>query len=399
MAMNLDREEGEFRGSPTLAKSVVVARVVLTVSASDMETIEKDLALSSDRKTASGSVEVPRGKARKFTVEAIDANGVTQYSGSTTHDIEDDVETVSITTEGHYPTPVSLSVTGVGLNSVELEWTRNSDVDFEEYELYRSTSSTVDLTSTRVTVISQQATTSYVDGTVDLNTSYSYRMIVWDTEGLGFWSSVVTAPAEWGYDDNSFENGLIGSEQNEGLLVWFSLDAYPARLVGIEMVLWGTESFTIGIWDWETGTVLAGEAASGTNASAYEWVLYDMSGLDLTLEGDFFVGLNYTGSSIYNSQLGRYEWWPAIGLDQTSSARRSYDLTSTSFDLLDDLGMAGNLGIRVIVEQEGGSVMRVEPAGPAVRALPDREPVATGRETMRQAQGRRPLEAVSRPAR
>ncbi|MEE9167538.1 MAG: fibronectin type III domain-containing protein [Candidatus Neomarinimicrobiota bacterium] len=357
VAILLEDGDGEHRGDSSLGKISVISRVVVTVSAADMETIEEDLTLSSGGETASGSFEVPKGKSRTFTVEAVDANGITQYSGSTTQDILNDGETVSITTEGHYPSPVSLTVGTVFVNSVKLTWTRSADVDFQEYEIYRSTTSTVDLNSTLIATINSKLITSYVDETLDLNTSYSYRIIVWDTEELGYWGSVVTTPAELGYDDGVFEQGLIATEQDEGLLVLFTAPSYPASLVAVEMAVWGTQDFEIYVWDWETGDILDNRAAEGVDANDYEWAYYDRTVLDLDFSGDFYVGLVYTGD-----QQNDGTWWPAIALDETASARRSYDLLSTSFDLLDDVGFPGNLAIRAVVEVNGG-ILKLAPAG------------------------------------
>ena len=351
----VEKSAGETRGNGGLAKSAVISRVEVTVSASDMETVKEDLTVSSDGKTATGSVEVPKGNARKFDIEAIDANGITQYSGSATQDILGDVETVSITTKGYYPDPVSLTVGTVSLNSVELTWTQNSDVDFNEYEIYRSTTATVDLNSTLITTISGRTNTSYTDGTINLNAVYYYRIIVWDTEGLGFWGSTQKAPAELGYDDNSFEIGLIGTEQNESLIVLFSAPSYPIKLISLEMFLKGTHLFTTAVFDQATGTFLGGESTTGVNADNYEWGRYDIDHLNLTVSGDFYAGVRYTGSQ----QTDGF-WWPAIGLDQTSSAGRSYDdLPQTGkLELLDNIGYPGNLGVRVVAEVEG-TLMRL----------------------------------------
>ena len=70
--------------------------------------------------------------------------------------------------------------------------------------------------------------------------------------------------------------------------------------------------------------------------------------LHIVLTRDFYAGIRYTGP-----QQPDDFWWPALGLDESSSARRSYDFPSSGLILLDDIGLPGNLGVRVFVEVAG----------------------------------------------
>lgn len=69
-------------------------------------------------------------------------------------------------------------------SQLNLSWSQNSDEDFASYNLYRSPSSGVDSASILVTSITNQTTTAYQDTGLDENTSYYYRVYVWDRGGL-----------------------------------------------------------------------------------------------------------------------------------------------------------------------------------------------------------------------
>lgn len=194
ITLSITIPKGEARPGITsrLGKVVVITTVAVTVAASDMETIEKSLSISADGKTASGSIDVPKGDARTFTIEAKDGSGIVQYSGSTTQDILDDNETVTIITEGHYPSASSISITDFDAQSVGLSWTGNADLDFASYELVRAgTATAIASSSTResIVTVTNRNTTTYTDDTVSPNTTYYYAVVVWDTEGLGLRSS------------------------------------------------------------------------------------------------------------------------------------------------------------------------------------------------------------------
>lgn len=202
----LPRGESRFAGDKRLAKTAHIVEVWINVYADDMDDIEQTLNISSDRTTASGSVEVPKGNDRTFEIECFDENEVLQYSGATTVDILEDNETVSITTEGHYPTASSITITGFNAQSVELSWTANTDVDFASYELVRAgTADDLTSSSTRSSIadITNQSITEYADTSVSQNSRYYYAVVVWDTDDLGWRSSPknVTTPREFIYAD------------------------------------------------------------------------------------------------------------------------------------------------------------------------------------------------------
>ncbi len=58
------------------AQYAEITRVVLSVSGPDMEPVEFDLTIDDDGKTASGTISIPSGRDRVFTVTAYSADGV-----------------------------------------------------------------------------------------------------------------------------------------------------------------------------------------------------------------------------------------------------------------------------------------------------------------------------------
>ena len=192
LSITLPRGEHFSEAGVSLSKAVTITQVTISVTGEDMDNIDEDLAISSDGQTASGTVEVPKGDARTFEVECRDGGGILQYSGSTTQDILEDAETVTITTEGHYPSASVLSVSNFGATFVSLAWSQSTDADFASYELVRAGSETSigsSATRTSITSITSRNTTTYTDNSVNDNTTYYYAVIVWDTEGLGLRSS------------------------------------------------------------------------------------------------------------------------------------------------------------------------------------------------------------------
>lgn len=89
------------------------------------------------------------------------------------------------------PEPIQGSTT-----SLRLTWTQNNDSDFASYKLYRSQSAGVTTSSTFVTSITDQNTLSFVDENLQENTTYYYRVYVFDTRGLNRGSNEVSGTPE-----------------------------------------------------------------------------------------------------------------------------------------------------------------------------------------------------------
>lgn len=92
------------------------------------------------------------------------------------------------------PTAVTLLAPVAPANSyttLKLSWSQNGDSDFESYRLYRSTAAGVDSSDQWVTTINDQASTQFEDTGLTENTSYFYRLYVYDTGGLSAASNEV----------------------------------------------------------------------------------------------------------------------------------------------------------------------------------------------------------------
>ena len=359
-----ERNEDQSLLEP-LRKPLIITKVTVTVSASDMTTITKELE-EDDDKLYSGSIEVPKGNGRQFTVKAIDANNTTQYEGSTTVDIQNDPQQVAITLTPLYPNPVALTISDYSASSVTLSWTRNNDNDFSFYRVMRSETSTFDLNNKddRVIDLTSRSQTTYTDSDLLPETLYYYCVWVVDTERLGHRSNIesVTTEAESGqtftlsYDDGTFEKYLHSTYTGDGLFVQFTAPTYPCFIKSAYYYLRddsGEEgNYTIVILDSDNFPIFQ-SVALATKPTG--WVGWDPNwGSDLdngVVYDDFSVGMFYTTSN----------GWPWVGNDTTLVQYRSY-YYEFSTDLF-HLQYKGNLGIQVTVELLDGRLYKLTPQG------------------------------------
>jgi len=93
------------------------------------------------------------------------------------------------------PTPVTLyppyPISGI-LNGLRLNWSLNNDDDFSNYKIYRSATANIDSTSYLVTILSDQFTTDYEDTDLEYDSTYYYRIYVFDTAGNTSRSNIVS---------------------------------------------------------------------------------------------------------------------------------------------------------------------------------------------------------------
>lgn len=375
-----------------LAKIATVTKVVITVTGEDMSTVTEDLEVDLETGTATGKVKVPKGDSRTFQVDGIDGNDINQFSGSTTQDIEKDIETVEIDVHWITPDPVDFTISNVTSTTADVSWTASNSPDFSFYRILVSTSQPLDPNNDGVLDISDLNSTNASLYNLSSNTTYYVSIIVIDTELLydGYVKSFTTAQIwELSYDDDSFETGLVGIEQNQTYLVLFSAPSYPARLIACTMKLQGTQEFNIGIMSSEPAEILGDISTTGTDASSYAWSLYDLRTLEITLNNDFWVFIMYTGP-----QQSDERWWPAIGLDQTSPAGRSYIYIPSleTVDPLDDFGWPGNLGIRAFVEIGGGLISLMAHSGEIIKT--ELQEIDTGNTVILASEPNQPPEAT-----
>jgi fibronectin type 3 domain-containing protein len=101
---------------------------------------------------------------------------------------------VSATTLNVPPQSVTLNTpTGITEASLTLSWNQNSDSDFASYKVYRSTSPGVTTSSTLAATITNISTVTYQDTGLLDNTTYYYKVFVFDQGGLSTGSNEVSA--------------------------------------------------------------------------------------------------------------------------------------------------------------------------------------------------------------
>ena len=359
IVFNFESDDTQQAG---LGKSATINRVVIAVTGPGMTRVTEELTLNSATTRATGSIKVPKGNNRNFIVNGIDGSSIIQFRGETTKDIINDQESVSISVSWTPPDPVTLTISNVASTTATLNWSASTEPDFSFYRVLLSRSTSLkdpadkignDITSvnsTSLNIINLSPGTTYYVAVMTVDTE------LWFTGSFNFGAqnsivksfSTQSQIVELSYDDNSFEGGLVVVEQNESLIVRFTSSSYPVKIVGIDLFIWGTQAFTIGIFDVATGNVIGGGTTNGLHAADYDWASYNLTSLDINVTRDFYAGIRYTGP-----QQPDDFWWPALGLDESSSARRSYDFPSSGLILLDDIGLPGNLGVRVFVEVAG----------------------------------------------
>lgn len=107
--------------------------------------------------------------------------------------------TVSATTVDGPPTAVVLDdPTSISENGMTLTWSQNTDPDFGSYRLYRSTVAGTDQNDVLVTTITDVAQTFFDDSGLVDNTTYFYRVYVYDQSNAWTRSNEVSATTENG---------------------------------------------------------------------------------------------------------------------------------------------------------------------------------------------------------
>jgi hypothetical protein len=93
------------------------------------------------------------------------------------------------------PKPVALAIEVMDSVTFRLTWTKNDDINFESYRVYRSTSSGVTNTPNNLIVIeNSQNITTFTDEGVVFGNTYYYKVYVYDRSGAFAGSNEVFAP-------------------------------------------------------------------------------------------------------------------------------------------------------------------------------------------------------------
>lgn len=340
--------------STPLPKTLIVNQVTLRVRGGGMDEIVQDLDLNPARTRASGTVEVPKGDNRIFTVFVRDENDILQYVGRDTTDIQGDNAAVNITTAGIYPAAVRLSVTRVGVFSVDLDWTRSSEDDFDSYEVVRSNSS--DLSpGNRISLrtILNENNTDFTDLTTEGGNDYYYAVIVWDTEGMGLRSDPV------GIRTGQYNELIYDDGNPTGGYFWAGLDQGSAnRLTALTQVkvviaryyIWNVTQggkFWALVFTLDENLIPVVHANKEVTATTTGWFNVDFSEENINVNGDFYVMMQYNGVDE-----------PRFGFNPTDNGR-AWDYDGTTWSQWNETYL-----MRAIVEQEGGLLKELAPAGP-----------------------------------
>lgn len=136
---------------------------------------------------------------RDYTIssglEVLDVLVVGNFSDDVGNDAEPELAHGTVTIH-EPPVPVTLHpATALSERRIALSWTRNTDSDFDAYQLYRSYVPGVETSSQRelVTEIQSQSQTNYTDSGLDPDSTYYYAVYVTDDIGLSEISNEVMA--------------------------------------------------------------------------------------------------------------------------------------------------------------------------------------------------------------
>lgn len=360
-----DDRNGESLNLNILHKTTAIAKVTLTIEAGDISTISKELSQSGNN--WAGTVDVKKGNNRTFKIAAKDVNNVTQYEGTTTANLQNDTENISITLTPLYPTAVSLSVTSTTSTSVSLSWTKNYDSDFYAYWIYRSTTGTIDPynSSQKVKEIKDKTTTNYIDNNLTSNITYYYAVYVIDTENLGSRSNLVNAKTSQNavrltYDDGSFEKTINSTTPKNGFLVKFSPTFTPCYIDSIHFYLTDNSgengNYRVSIYN-SLGNQIFWSGTAPTAPNGWVHIKLNWNNqADGTVTNDFYAGFVYEKSN----------GWPLLGRDTSSSSKQRsyfYNYSNSTSYLMDntDPPYPGNIAIRVTVKSPSGNLLKITP--------------------------------------
>lgn len=162
-----------------------------TVAIQNVATVELfDLNPESGDATADGVYHavfvVPAG------VDVIDATVTGEFTDAAGNAAAARVATTLITI-ANPPAAAILSAAAASEEEIELTWTRSSASDFQNYQLYRSETSTVDRNSKLIRTETNVATTSFRDSNLEPGKAYHYTIYTSDRSGLSTKGNNVTA--------------------------------------------------------------------------------------------------------------------------------------------------------------------------------------------------------------
>jgi fibronectin type 3 domain-containing protein len=118
------------------------------------------------------------------------------------------------------PQPVTLSAAPLSTFEIVLSWTKSNSADFASYRIYRSTNAAVSESSELVTTITNVNTTGYTDDDLNDNTTYYYRVFVYNNSNLSSGSNTASAKTKTNSPPEAVELFAIVQSDNTVDLVW-----------------------------------------------------------------------------------------------------------------------------------------------------------------------------------
>ena len=127
-----------------------------------------------------------------INVEVTDAQVVGSFIDAAGNRADDALD-VTLLNLANPPTPVTLSALAISESEIRLLWTQSTATDFASYRIHRGLSSAVTEADELVTTISNVDVTTFTDDNLNQNTTYFYRVYVYDNTNLKSESNVISA--------------------------------------------------------------------------------------------------------------------------------------------------------------------------------------------------------------
>jgi hypothetical protein len=292
---------------------------------------------------------VPLGDDRLFSVEGVDENNIVQLSGSETTDITSEANSLNIKIKWMTPTPVNLYVSNIASTTAELSWDICDAPDFYMYRLLMSTKKQLQADTDGIKDIFDRTEKSIKITGMTPNTTYYLSVIAIDTEHKYDSDNLIyeffTTPEGsqvidiLKYDDGMPNDFLTWYRVEDGLMNRITVDKISklikVRYNILKEFVGGSFKAKILSYNTTSPNVLG---AKNVTAQSSGWIEVDFSADNITVNGDFFVMLEYVQGSM-----------PLLAYDPVTNGR-GWNLNENKFVQLSDK----TFFIRAVVEGASG---------------------------------------------
>jgi fibronectin type 3 domain-containing protein len=167
-------------------------------------------------------------------------------------------------------------------SALTLYWTQNQDNDFYSYRIYRGNTSAVDNNSLLVNTILSRTTTSYSDTGLSANTTYYYRVYVYDQSGLYSASSVESGSTLQNMPPAAVIASVSGVDSTSLRVSWSQnrdpdFDFY--QVFRIDTVSGNTDTISVAIVSQQSTTSFTDSNLQYGKRYCYYVLVYDLLGL------------------------------------------------------------------------------------------------------------------------